>query len=113
MRAACAYLIAVVLLIGLVTIPCVIAGRDSTASEPGLAGLELSEMENQLAFGLRARLPTEFQFIKRITVLVRSGQLPLEMVASTFAWARHKQPYPFPYFVRALRIRAADIGVEI
>lgn len=113
MRAAWVYLIAVVLLIGLVSIPCVIAGRDSIASEPTMVGLELSEMDDQLAFGLKARRPVEFDFINRITVLARSGELPLEMVASTFAWARRKQPYPFPYFMRALRIRAADIGVKI
>lgn len=113
MRAAWAYLIAVVFAVGLVTIPCVIAGRASTASELAPVGLELAEMDRQLEFGLKARRPSEFRFIDRITVLTRNGALPLDLVASTFSWARKKQPYPFPYFARALRIRAAEIGVDI
>jgi hypothetical protein len=39
--------------------------------------------------------------------------LPLELVVSTFRWARPKRPYGFPYFERALKVRAAKLGIEL
>ena len=62
--------------------------------------------------GLLARRPVELAFIQRVVTLVQTGRLPLGMVKSTFQWARPKKPRPFPYFERAIRVRAAQIGVN-
>jgi len=117
MRAASAYLVAMVLLVGGASTAYVLAGPEDVltirSDDHVRPGMELSEMKQQLIFGLRPRLQTEFRFINRVVALVRSGKLRVDMVASTFDWARRKEPYPFPFFERALRIRAAEIGVKI
>jgi hypothetical protein len=63
--------------------------------------------------GLNARLPSEFAFVDKVVRLVDEGRLPVSVVDSTFLWARRRQPYPFPYFERALRIRAKRLGVVL
>jgi len=81
---------------------------------PGAAvAAEVADLQDQLEGGLRARLPTEFAFIRRVVNLVDANRLPLDLVMSTFKWARRKKPYPFPYFERALRTRAARLGIAI
>ena len=71
------------------------------------------DLKDKLEKGLRARRPEEFAFIGRVVAMVDKGQLPLDLVRETFAWARKKRPYPYPYFERALKIRAAAIGIEV
>jgi hypothetical protein len=77
------------------------------------ASVEVANLKDQLSFGLRARLPSEHAFIALVVERVESGKLPLEMVMSTFQWARRKRPYPFPYFESALRLRAALKGIAL
>ncbi len=80
------------------------------------AGQRVADLQDLLEKGLRARLPREFRFIRRVVRLVEQGKLPLPMVISTFEWARRQvvgRKYPFPYFERALRLRARRIGVTI
>ncbi len=113
MRSAWAYVIGVVLVVGLASIPSVTAGLAGNVSRAQTARLDLSELKEQLTFGLRARGSRDHLFIDRIVAMVRTKKLSLEMVESTFLWARRKQPYPFPYFERALRIRAAEAGIDI
>lgn len=71
------------------------------------------DLKAQLEAGLKARLPREFAFISHVAQMVELGQLPRELVDSTFLWARPKKPYPFPYFEAALRVRAAQRGISI
>jgi hypothetical protein len=113
MKSAWAYVISIVLLVGVASIPCVTTGRVGDPGLAGSAGLEIAELKEQLNFGLRARQRGDFEFIERVVAMVRAGELPLPMVETTFLWARRKQPYPFPYFERALRIRAKEAGIEI
>ena len=75
--------------------------------------IEVADLQDQLENGLRARLPSEFAFIRRVVEMVRADQLPLDLVVGTFQWARRKKPYPFPYFERALRTLAARRGIPI
>jgi hypothetical protein len=77
------------------------------------AAAEVADLQDQLENGLRARRPAEVAFIQRVVTLVRQDRLPLPLVVSTYRWAQSKYRQPFPYFVRALRIRAARIGVRI
>ena len=76
-------------------------------------GVQVADLKQQLEAGLRIQRPQDFAFIDRIVVMVEHKQLPLDMVKSTFACARKKEPYPFVYFERGLRARAAKRGIGI
>jgi len=98
------------------------AGIGSAAAadepEPGvlfdpLALQDIADLKTQLNSGLRCRRPEEFEFVNLVVQLVDNLQLSEELVKGTFQWARKKKPYPFPYFERALRERAAEGGVAI
>ena len=75
--------------------------------------VDVADLQDQLEAGLQARRPQEFAFIARVVAMVAKNRLPRFLVQSTFDWARRKQPYPFPYFQRALIIRAARIGIRV
>ena len=85
----------------------------STGTSGVAAAASVADLQEQLERGLLARRPVELAFIQRVVTLVQTGRLPLGMVKSTFQWARPKKPRPFPYFERAIRVRAAQIGVPI
>ena len=76
----------------------------------------VADLQQQLESGLKARLPEEFAFIKKVVAMVGNDQLPLKLVKSTFQWTR-KNPlakdHPFVYFQRALRVRAKKIGITV
>ncbi len=80
------------------------------------AGVEVANLQQQLESGLKARRPEEFAFIQMVVTKVANNQLPLDLVKSTFLWAR-KNPdakeYPFVYFERGLRERAKKLGITI
>ena len=68
----------------------------------------------QLRLGLRVQRPQDLGIIKKVVELTDSGRLPYSIVLGTFQWARKKHAkYPFPYFYKALQIRAKKIGVDI
>ena len=87
--------------------------EDRPSASPAGPVAGVADLQTQLQSGLRARLPQEFAFIRRVVAMVKADQLPLDLVMSAFQWARHKKPYPFPYFERALRTRAAKLGIKI
>src|SRR4051812_2621522 len=68
----------------------------------GVTGLDL---KTQLEKGLLARRPVEFQYIQQIVTLVEAGQLPRDMVTTTFVWARKKPTRKLQYFQLALATR--------
>jgi hypothetical protein len=71
-------------------------------------------LKQALEKGLKARRPSEFAFIRLVVKKVEDGVLPRKIVERTFLWARqNKQPYPMPYFERALQIQARKIGVDL
>jgi hypothetical protein len=90
--------------------PIVISSRvDSAASE-------VADLKDQLKNGLLARRPEDRAFLDRVVQMVEEDRLPIDLVKGTFHWARRKKPYPynaFPYFERALRTRAAELGIKI
>lgn len=86
-----------------------LSGVELPAAQP----MAQADLKDELEAGLKARRPQEFQFIAKVVDMVNRKQLPLEMVRSTFIWARKKKPYPYPFFERALIQRAAKIGVRI
>jgi hypothetical protein len=73
----------------------------------------VASLKSQLEAGLRARRPEEFLFVALIVERVEEGKLPRQLVLETFRWAQRRQPYPFPYFRRALTLRARRLGVSL
>ena len=71
------------------------------------------DFRQQLEKGLYARRPEEFAFIARVVRMVDENQLSRRLVESTFQWARKKRPYPYVYFERGLKVRAARLGVTV
>lgn len=85
-----------------------------TSSNP--VAVEVADLKDQLEKGLKARLPADFAFISKVVMLVEEEKLPLKTVKAVFQWARDrgaKNNYPFPYFQRALKIRAKKLGIVI
>ena len=74
---------------------------------------QIAGLKDQLEKGLKARQPAEFDFVAKVVALVDVGRLPRDLVESTFLWARKKRPYPFPYFERGLKVRAAQRGIQL
>jgi hypothetical protein len=71
-------------------------------------------LRQTLEKGLKARRKSEFAFIALVVKKVEQGQLPKKMVERTFLWARdHRQPYPMPYFEKAMQIQAKKLRVEL
>lgn len=73
---------------------------------------------------LKCRRPQEFTYIDLVTQKVDAGELPVALVLSMMKWAcqrstkevasgRRKTDIPFPYFQQGLRLRAAEIGVDL
>jgi len=85
-------------------------------SEGNPLAVEVADLKEQLENGLKARLPADFAFISKVVTLVEQDKLPLDMVKAVFQWSRKKgaaNNYPFPYFQRALKIRAKKLGIVI
>lgn len=78
-----------------------------------MPGVTATDLEQTLKFGLKARRPVEFQFISDVVQQVKNKQLPIDLVQSTFLWAKRKKPYQYPYFEKALRVRANDLGYTV
>lgn len=85
--------------------------RDGTNIDHGQA-VQI-DLRTTLEKGLRARRPVEFQYIRQISQMVAEGDLPEDLVRSTFGWARNKRPYPFQFFQRALQVRARKLGIQL
>lgn len=83
------------------------------ADEPVAQAADRANLKETLVFGLRPRTPAEDAFVDVVVLKVHAGALPLEMVISTFRWAQGRKPYPFPFFERALKQRAAQVGIAL
>jgi hypothetical protein len=62
---------------------------------------------------LHTATPQENGFIEAIVAKVDKGTLPLELVQSTFLWARKRPRKKFYYFKQALILRAAARGIQL
>ena len=62
---------------------------------------------------LHTATPEEDGFIDHVLALVNRGNLPLDMVESTFLWARKKPYHKFQYFKRGLTVRAEQQGIQL
>jgi len=71
------------------------------------------DLKTTLEKGLKARRPVEFQFIRKVVWLVNHGKMPISVVETNFLYARRKLPYPMPYFMKTMEIRAQQLGVKL
>jgi hypothetical protein len=62
---------------------------------------------------LHTATPEENGFIDYVLKRVDKGTLPLDLVESTFLWARKKPRRKFQYFKQGLILRAADQGIKL
>ena len=102
----------IVLLLAAIGLPIGVAvtltAADGTSGTSGIPTLK-----DVLEKGLKARRPEEFAFVATVIGKVDKGELPREIVQSTFLWARQQPHHPFQYFEQGLRERAKKIGVTI
>lgn len=84
---------------------------DPPASLNG-GGVEDLDLQGQLEKGLKARRPVEFAYIAQIVHMVDDGDLPRDLVDSTFVWARKKRTKRLQYFQFALQARATQLGIN-
>ena len=62
---------------------------------------------------LRTTKDEENGFLESVVKMTHDGDLPANLVESTFLWARKKPKNKFEYFKRALVLRAADRGIQL
>jgi hypothetical protein len=62
---------------------------------------------------LHTATPQEQGFIDNVVARVEKGTLPLDLVQSTFLWARKKPRKKFFYFQQGLILRAAAQGIKL
>ncbi len=72
-----------------------------------------TDLATVLIVGLRAGLPQERVYLKRVAQSAEAGQIPVDLVRTTFAWARKKDRYQTRYFERALKKRANALGIRV
>jgi hypothetical protein len=90
-----------------------IAGGFTAAQVVTNGGAVTVTLKEQLTAGLLARTPEERAFVDLVVAKVKDGTLPLDLVQSTFLWARYKKPYPMVYFQTALQLRAKSAGIQL
>jgi hypothetical protein len=78
----------------------------------GGSQIDQLDLYKELAQGLRARRPVEFQYVEEVVALVKIGYLPRPLVDSTFGWARKKSRNQLQYFAFALQERAKQLGLH-
>lgn len=62
---------------------------------------------------LHTATPEEGGFIDYVLDLVDRGTLPVDLVESTFLWAKKKPRNKFQYFKRGLILRAKKRGIDL
>ena len=84
------------------------------AAEPETSSNAVASLGERLKAGLKVRVPADVAFCDRVVALVESGELPAQVVDSTYLWAvRRGRKYPFPAFRQALLAKAAKLGVNL
>lgn len=66
-----------------------------------------------LKVALHTATPQEDGFIEYVVARVDKGTLPLDLVQSTFLWAKKKSKKKFYYFKQGLTLRAAERGIKL
>lgn len=93
-------------------------GRDRGAGRAGRRLARAVQAASQLdadtmKAALHAVTPKESKFIDHVVDMVDNGKLPVDMVQSTFLWAKKKPRHKFYYFREGLIHRANAAGIKI
>lgn len=98
------------LLLGLtLALPAVTRGEEPTTARGAITSLE-----ERLKAGLKVRAPADVAFCDRVIEAVRAGEIPAQVVDSTYLWAvRRGRKYPFPAFQVAIRAKAERLGISL
>lgn len=99
-------LAALVLCLGAITAAIALAEEGKSSSV-----VATIDLKDQLEKALKARRPVEFEFIGLVVERVDSGELPRDLVQSSFLWARRKPYNKIQYFEQSLRLRAKRKGI--
>jgi len=94
-------------LVGLLISPLVLVSAGSLLADQTV--LDADTMKKVL----RAPTPDDEAFLDRVAHMVKKGKLPVDLVDSTFQWARKKPKRRFEYFKQALILRAAEQGITV
>jgi len=86
---------------------------DQCDSREFLQDAEKEDLLALLELGLKPASPREFAFLAKVVQMVGERRLSREMVEGTFVWARRQSGWSFPYFEKALRLRARRAGIKI
>ena len=89
------------------------SAEEPVRQDSPMPGVTVLDLEQTLKSGLKARRPVEFDFIRLVVLKVKDNEIPIELVQSTFLWARRQAAVPYPYFERGLRERAARLGIAL
>ena len=91
----------------IVVVLAMLVAASARAVDPGPLNAE------NMKVALHTATVQEGHFIERVLCLVKKGTLPLDMVQSTFLWAKKKPTRKFFYFKQGLIQRAADQGISL
>ena len=83
------------------------AAARSYAQSPGTLDADAMKV------ALHTSTEQEDGFIEMVVDRVNKGTLPLDLVQSTFLWAKKKPTRKFFYFKQGLILRAADRGIKL
>lgn len=92
------------------TAPTVLRAAEPAATTRGA----IASLEERLKAGLKVQAPADVAFCDRVVEAVRTGEIPVQVVDSTYLWAvRRGKKYPFPAFQFALRAKAERLGISL
>jgi hypothetical protein len=77
------------------------------------ANAEVKLTAEVMKIALHTATPQEEGFLEYVLSRVDKGTLPLELVQSTFLWAKKKSHKKFFYFKQGLILRAAERGIKL
>lgn len=80
----------------------------------GVRAVEASPLDaSTMKIALHTATPEEDGFIEYVLARVDAGTLPLDLVESTFLWAKKKARNKFQYFKHGLILRAEERGIHL
>lgn len=75
---------------------------------------QVPSIQTTLETGLKCRKDREFAFVAIVSLRVRTGELPEDLMIGTMRWAQKRKPdYPFAYFEVAVIKQAKALGVSL
>lgn len=84
------------------------------AAPPEAAGSRVADLQRQLVNRLRATTPERQEFVRRVVVETEAGRIEPRLVQALVRYSVRRRPdFPFPFFERAMRIKAKEVGVDL